>query len=159
MGRGPGVLDAAGAGIPFDRGRLRVERLAESVEVLKTLLAGEECTFQGRFYRVQGHRIPAPAQAPRPPILIGGNGPRLLEPAARQADAVGFTGFSHKEGGRVTVPDAFGHRFPPVTIDVLEVDPERHLLHLRVDLPFGLVNDETITVAPMDGGRTLVRFG
>jgi uncharacterized protein YndB with AHSA1/START domain len=53
---------------------------------------------------------------------------------------------------------AFGRGFP-VTIDVLEVDDERHLLHLRVELPFGLVNDETVTLTATGDGRTLVRFG
>jgi hypothetical protein len=53
---------------------------------------------------------------------------------------------------------AFG-RTLPVTIDVLEVNAERHLLHLLVDLPLGLVNDETVTMADAGGGRTLVRFG
>src|SRR5437588_469355 len=44
----------------------------------------------------------------RPPILIGGNGQRLHELAAREADAVGFAGFSHREGGRSVVLDDFG---------------------------------------------------
>src|SRR5207237_4626012 len=34
---------------------------------------------------------------------------------------------------------AFGLTLP-VTFDILEVDPERHLLHVLVDLPLGLVN-------------------
>lgn len=53
---------------------------------------------------------------------------------------------------------AFGRRLQ-VTIDVLEIDREKHLMHLLVDLPFGLVNDETLTLAPAGEGRTLVRFG
>src|SRR5207253_10680210 len=52
LGLGAGHMESEyqEAGIPFDRGRVRVERLAESVEILKTLLAGEECTFEGRHY-------------------------------------------------------------------------------------------------------------
>ena len=53
---------------------------------------------------------------------------------------------------------ALGLRLP-VTIDVLEVDAGRRLLHLRVDLPLGLVNDETVTVTVARDGKTLVRFG
>jgi len=53
---------------------------------------------------------------------------------------------------------AFG-RDLPVTIDVLEVDAERRRLRLLVDLPLGLVNDETVTMTDLGGGRTLVRFG
>ena len=45
-----------------------------------------------------------------------------------------------------------------VTMDVREVDPERRRLHLLVRLPFGIVNDETITMVEVPAG-TLVRFG
>jgi hypothetical protein len=56
------------------------------------------------------------------------------------------------------VTSALGHAFR-VDINVLEVDSERRRLHLLIHLPFGLVNDETITMAPADEDRTLVRFG
>src|SRR5438132_14203420 len=64
LGMGAGHMESEyrEAGIAFDRGRVRVERLAESVEIVKTLLAGEECTFEGRHYQVRGHRVPAPHQ-------------------------------------------------------------------------------------------------
>jgi hypothetical protein len=42
---------------------------------------------------------------------------------------------------------------------VVDVDAERHLLRLRVDLPFGLVNDETVTMTAIGDQTTLVRFG
>ena len=56
------------------------------------------------------------------------------------------------------VTAALGWKFA-VTIDVLEVDAQSHRLHLHVHLPFGVVNDETLTVADAGDGRTLVRFG
>jgi uncharacterized protein YndB with AHSA1/START domain len=59
---------------------------------------------------------------------------------------------------RMTTTPALGRTFP-VTIDVLEVDVERHRLRFRVDLPLGLVNDETVTITDAGDGRTLVRFG
>lgn len=46
-----------------------------------------------------------------------------------------------------------------VDISVLEVDAERRRLHLLIDLPLGLVNDETITMVRAGEGRTIVRFG
>jgi uncharacterized protein YndB with AHSA1/START domain len=58
---------------------------------------------------------------------------------------------------RLTTP-AFGRTFP-VGIDVLEVDADRHRLHFLVDLPLGLVNDETVTMTDTGDTRTLVRFG
>jgi probable F420-dependent oxidoreductase len=88
------------AGLPFDPGRTRVERLAEAVVVIKRLLNGEAVTFASQHYQITGHRIaPLPIQKPRPPILIGGNGPRLLALAAREADIVGFSGITFRNGG------------------------------------------------------------
>jgi probable F420-dependent oxidoreductase len=84
------------AGIPFDPPATRVARLGESVRIVKGLLAGEEVTFAGEHYRLAGHRChPAPV---RVPILVGGNGTRVLTIAAEQADIAGFAGFSQVEG-------------------------------------------------------------
>jgi probable F420-dependent oxidoreductase len=88
------------AGLGFDPGRVRVERLAEAVTIVKGLLGGEPVTFTGRHYRVSGHTIhPLPVQRPRPPILIGGNGRRLLTLAAREGDIVGLSGITFRDGG------------------------------------------------------------
>jgi probable F420-dependent oxidoreductase len=95
------------AGLTFESGGTRVERLAEAVTVIKSLLSGDEVTFAGRYYRVTGHSIqPLPAQRPHPPIVIGGNGPLLLTLAARQADIVGLSGITFRRGG--TAPDISG---------------------------------------------------
>jgi uncharacterized protein YndB with AHSA1/START domain len=56
------------------------------------------------------------------------------------------------------VTRALGRTFA-VRISVREVDPERRRLHLMVTLPFGIVNDEVMTMAEAGPGRTLVRFG
>ncbi len=88
------------AGLTFDVGGTRVERLAEAVTIVKGLLEGEQVTFAGRHYRVTSHRIhPSPVQRPHPPILIGGNGRRLLTLAAREADIVGLSGITFRRGG------------------------------------------------------------
>ena len=63
------------AGLNFDAGGIRVERLAEAVTLIKRLLCGEQIIFAGRHYRVTGHTIyPLPVQRPHSPILVGGNG-------------------------------------------------------------------------------------
>ena len=57
-----------------------------------------------------GHTIaPLPAQKPHPPILIGGNGRRLLALAAREADIVGFSGLTFRKGGAAP-PELSGWR-------------------------------------------------
>ena len=111
LGLGAGHMKAeyAQAGLTFERGATRVARLTEAVTIVKALLRGERVTFAGRYYRVTDHVIhPKPVQQPHPPLLIGGNGLRLLELAAREADIVGLTGITFADGG--TRPDLTGCR-------------------------------------------------
>jgi alkanesulfonate monooxygenase len=57
-------------GVPYKE---RGPRTNEAIEVLKALWAGDNVTYQGRFYRFQNLTIdPKPAQKPHPPIWIGG---------------------------------------------------------------------------------------
>ena len=94
-------------GLGFDSGSTRVERLAEAVTIVKGLLKGEPVTFAGRYYRVTSHQsYPPPVQRPHPPILIGGNGRRLLTLAAKEADIVGLSGITFRRGG--AEPDLSG---------------------------------------------------
>jgi probable F420-dependent oxidoreductase len=81
------------AGLPFDPAPTRIARMAESLEIVRRLLDGEELTYAGAHYRIEGHRI-YPVPATRPQLLVGGNGDRLLTVAAELADIVGFTGFN-----------------------------------------------------------------
>jgi probable F420-dependent oxidoreductase len=102
LGLGAGHMQSeyTEAGIPYDPASVRVERLAEAVTIVKGLLAGEAVTFKGQHYQVTGHQAFPPAvQQPRPPILIGGNGLKLLSLAAREAEIVGFAGLRHRKGG------------------------------------------------------------
>jgi alkanesulfonate monooxygenase SsuD/methylene tetrahydromethanopterin reductase-like flavin-dependent oxidoreductase (luciferase family) len=65
----------------------RLDRLAESVEIIRRLLDGEQFSHHGRFYRIRDAlAAPRPIQ-PHLPILIGGSGPRKTLPiVARFAD-------------------------------------------------------------------------
>jgi probable F420-dependent oxidoreductase len=88
------------AGLRFEAGGTRVARLAEALTIVKRLLKGEQVSFSGRYYRVTDHTIhPLPVQQPHPPILIGGNGRRLLTLAAKEADIVGLSGITFRRGG------------------------------------------------------------
>lgn len=88
------------AGIPFDAPGTRIERLAESVAIVKGLLAGERVTFTGRHYAIAGlPGRPHPVQRPHPPILIGGGGQRTLSLAAREASIVGLVPRARRDGG------------------------------------------------------------
>lgn len=101
LGLGTGFLEAeyAAAGLPFDSPGVRVARFAEALAVLKGLFAGEPYTFAGRHYTIAGlDSYPRPAQRPRPPILVGAGGRRMLALAAREADIIGLPSVSTAHG-------------------------------------------------------------
>ena len=57
-------------GVPY---RERGPRTSEAIEVLKALWAGDDVTYEGKYYRFRGVTIdPKPVQTPHPPIWIGG---------------------------------------------------------------------------------------
>lgn len=88
------------AGIPFDGPGTRVDRLVESVAIVKGLLRGERVTFKGRHYTVAGlEGRPRPVQQPLPAIVIGGGGRRMLTLAAREASIVSLVPGARRDGG------------------------------------------------------------
>src|SRR5262249_19374395 len=91
LGAGFSQSEYEQAGLRFDPPGVRVDRLEESLRVVKGLFADGPLTFAGKHYAVTGlDGFPKPVQRPHPPILIGAAGPRMLSIAAREADIVGF---------------------------------------------------------------------
>lgn len=80
------------AGIAFDPPGQRIERLDESLGIIKGLLAGRPVHHAGAFYRIDGldlDVLPTPLPS-SPRLLVGAGGPRMLRLAARHADIVGM---------------------------------------------------------------------
>jgi F420-dependent oxidoreductase-like protein len=75
-------------GIEFPATGERFDRLEDALEVVTRLMTGERVSFAGRHAHLDGARLlPKPVQQPRPPLWIGGTGPRRTLPiAARWAD-------------------------------------------------------------------------
>ncbi len=91
IGAGWMNTDYAESGMTHDRAGVRIDRLAESLTVLKGLFGPDPVDFDGEHYEITGmNGLPKPVQQPHPPFLIGGGGRRVLGLAAREADIVGI---------------------------------------------------------------------
>ncbi|MFG1668405.1 LLM class F420-dependent oxidoreductase [Streptomyces sp. Y7] len=102
VGLGAGYVQAEhdSAGLPFGTPGERVDHLRHAVEELQRLLGSE--SYQ-----------PRPAQQPRVPLLIGGNGDRVLRLTAEHADIAAF-------GGAFPDPKSTTGRLVPVTAEGLD---------------------------------------
>jgi probable F420-dependent oxidoreductase len=136
IGAGWMASDYEQSGIPMDPAGERIDRLDEGLTVLEGLFAPGPFSFDGKHYQITDlDGLPAPAQTPRPPFIVGGGGPRVLALAGRRADIVGINpairsgrvdrAASHDGAATVTdqkiawVRDAAGDRYDDLEIQML----------------------------------------
>ncbi len=90
LGAGWMTSDYEEAGLAEDPPGVRIDRMAESLAVMRSLWEHGTATFEGKHYRITNATgAPRSHQRPHPPIIIGGGGKRVLGIAAREADIVG----------------------------------------------------------------------
>ncbi len=119
LGAGHTPAEWTMTGRDFPSAGARVGRLAETVDVVIRLLAGEVVTHHGTYLDVDEAYLLAPRPVQdRMPLLIGGNGPHVVALGGRVADIVSLTGAAR------TLAD--GHRH--------EVDWTSAAISARVDL-------------------------
>jgi probable F420-dependent oxidoreductase len=76
-------------GYPFPDTAERLDRLEETIEIVKAMWTADEATFHGRYYRAdRAATLPRPLQQPHPPMMVGGSSRHLLQIAAKHADIV-----------------------------------------------------------------------
>jgi probable F420-dependent oxidoreductase len=91
IGAGWMETDYVEAGMPYDRPGIRISRLEEALKIITSMWENEKTTFDGEYYSTKEIAKATDLQGqPRPPILIGGGGPRVLRLAGRYADIVGI---------------------------------------------------------------------
>ena len=79
--------NTADTGSTFRALGVRVEMLDEALTVIRRLWTEDAVTFDGRHYRLRDALAnPKPLQKPHPPIVIGGEKPKMLRVIARHAD-------------------------------------------------------------------------
>jgi probable F420-dependent oxidoreductase len=79
-------------GLPFDR---RVDRFEEALQIIVPLVKEGRVDFEGKYYQARDCEVtPRGPRPDGPPILIGGQGSRMLRLTARYADQwnVGYFG-------------------------------------------------------------------
>jgi probable F420-dependent oxidoreductase len=93
LGIGAGWLqdDYRALGVGYDVAPVRIAKLEEALRVIAAFFAESKVNFRGHYYRVSElESLPRPAGGHRPPVLVGGGGPKMLELAGRYADIVGI---------------------------------------------------------------------
>lgn len=177
LGMGAGWLasDYRQSGIPCDPPGVRIERLQEGVAVVKGLLAGGSFSFSGRHYSITAHPgTPRPVQRPRPPLLVGGGGRRILTLAGQEADIVsvnfdlrsgsigphlGPTATAAATAQKVRwVEEAAGDRFAAVELSytayLTMVTDDRHAVAAGLGSGFGLDAEQVLAMPNFAIGTT-----
>ncbi len=110
LGAGHTPQEYRATGIPLDPPAVRKARLLETVEIIRRLVDGETVNHRGQHHRLTEARI-EPSQQEHLPILVGGNGRRLLTRAAALADIIGLQGLgrTRSDGHSHTVNWSTGH--------------------------------------------------
>lgn len=87
LGAGWHEAEHRGYGIEFPSAGTRVAMLDEALTAIKKLWTEESVTVDGRFYTLRDALCePKPLQRPHPPIVVGGEKPKMLRVVARHAD-------------------------------------------------------------------------
>ncbi len=151
MGAGWFDRDYQGTGIPFDRGRVRVARLAEAITLLKRLFTEEQVDFAGTYYHVEKAECrPKTVQQPHPPLLLAGGGTELLALAGREADIVAIVPSGITGSGKLAVE--------AVTLETLKrqaqavrdaAGPRADAIEFSMFLDCNLTDDREKTIAEM----------
>jgi F420-dependent oxidoreductase-like protein len=105
LGMGAGWMEREhrAYGFPFPETSMRLEMLAEQVEIVRRLWTEERIDFRGRHYTLEDAPAqPKPVQRPRLPLIVGGSGGRgTIEPALRFADEYNTPFVSPEDAARI----------------------------------------------------------
>jgi len=145
IGLGAGWMrsDYDQAGMQYDPPGVRIDRFVEGLDVIEGLMADGPFSYEGEHYTITDHHgSPMPVQRPRPPILIGGGGKRVLTIAAQRADIIGVNG--NLRAG-VIGPDAISTMTAESVVEKIDIvaaaaEAAGRLDHVEMNIRTFLVN-------------------
>lgn len=132
LGIGTGYFPAEheSYGLALPSKRERAEMLSESLQILRGMWEPGRFTFEGTYYTVKDAAAePPPVQQPRPPILLGGAGERLMRNVARYADR-----WDLPDGAAGVTPDHFRMKWERVKALCDEIDRDAGELETSTSL-------------------------
>ena len=126
-------------GMSYDRPGVRIDRMIESLQIIKRCWQEGSFDFAGEHYRIDGYDgLPLPYTPGGPRVIIGGGGPRMLGIAAEHADIVGITAnLRAGEVGADAIADSMPEAYDTKLARVREVAGPR-----LADIEINSVGDE-----------------
>jgi len=107
-------------GIPFPETKELVSRFKEAVQVVDLMTREDTSSFDGEYYQLKGATSrPGSVQKPRPPLVLGAFGPRMLKIVAKYADTWNAFGTPQEMRERNQMLDDYCHEIgrDPDTLD------------------------------------------
>jgi len=151
IGAGWMTVDYEKAGMALDRPGVRIERLQESVQILKGLWGEGPFSLAGEHYTVTDlDGDPKPFTPGGPKLVIGGGGQKVLTLAAQTADIVGIN--ANLRSGSANDPSTAPSMNPANTDDKLrwvrEAAGDRYAdLEIQAFAGFAMITDDARPIA------------
>ena len=165
LGAGWLTTDYAQSGIALDPPAVRIDRLAEALEVFRLLWLRDTVSFSGAHYQLADAQCrPRPFTPGGPPVIVGGGGKRVLGIAAKFASIIGVnpeltSGQAGIESAKTAVADRYlqridwiresaGARFDDIELQILcrieKIHPDRNAFAEGLAPFFGLTPSEAL---------------
>ena len=141
-------------GVPFAPASIRLDRLEETIALLRASFADGELNQAGTHVHAVGFEaVPKPVRRPSPPLMIGGGSKRVLGIAGREADIVSLN-FDNSSGkiGPAGVGSSTAARTEQKLDWIRAGAGDRFVdLELEIGAYFPVVTDDDETLGKMAG--------
>lgn len=165
IGAGWMTTDYEQSGIPLDKPGVRIDRMAEAIDVIRELWTQDSVTKNGTYYQLNSAKChPRPFTPGGPPMIIGGGGKRVLSIAAQHAAIIGVnpeltSGTAGVEAAKTAVADRYleriswirdaaGSRFADIELQILcqfeKVHPDREKYASEIAPFFDVAPEEAL---------------